>query len=129
MHMTRFEQDIYNGFTRAMKADFDEYVEEHPGCTFQEACNYVGNANSIKDQIRIGTITPDTKITEDPQILKKILQGATEWYQTYAKPLWEDVKYVFRETMNYLDDLIDRGIQWINKQVGRAIDWLIELFT
>lgn len=129
MYMTDYQKNIYNNWKLADQAEFAEYVEEHPNCTFQEAADYIATLNGTKVAITSGTIRPGDKINEDPKILKAILEGAKRWYNQYAKPLWEKVEDSFENALNYLDNLIARGVKWIGNKIAEGIEWLIELLS
>jgi hypothetical protein len=124
--MTDEDKKSYNKLNAFERDLFDTYVKHHPGCSFQEALNNAKFSNEISTEITTQTQLGNQDINttlKDPKRQKAIIQRIADWYNKNAKHIWVKVQDSFENVLNYLDNLIARGVKWIGDKIDDVIDW------
>jgi len=72
-------------------------------------------------------LNPDIK-SDDPEILKLIIEGAKKWLEAVLPIVFEKVKEFFNDALQHIGEWIDKGIktlmEWVTTKLPQLINKL-----
>ncbi|MBR5778161.1 MAG: hypothetical protein IKY22_06865 [Bacteroidales bacterium] len=124
--MTSQEREEYEKLSKTAREYYDMYMRNHPGAS---------HVNAYKLAVRLGKTE---KIFDEnngnidlgrPEIQKGILEETAEFISRMAPRVWAQVRSDFQRAIDYLGDLVRRGMNWVEENiVDPIIDFLDDIF-
>ncbi len=126
MYRTSEEEREYQNLDYKSKKRYDNEVEMDPSLTHKQVMQILGLQIVAKETVIQGGSDINMK---SPQTRKTLLDKLNNWLRENAKSVWYEVKDQISRAINYLGDLISRGIDWFDEKVVSPIaDWLDDIF-
>lgn len=131
MVMTEEQMESYNKLGKIQQGYFDEYVEEYPNTTFEEAirvASVCATAGKKGPEIARKGGNPEEELKKN-SVQKEILERAAKYIRDVLPKVWENVKNAFSSAISTLTNAIRNGIEYVRDIVDDAIDWVCDLFS
>ena len=125
MYRNSDEEKEYQALSYALKQRYDLESRLDPSLSHKQVMTIIGAGVVIKKTLEEGGDVDTSK----PEIRKSILEKLDDWLFETARSVWRSVTSTIRVTINYLEDLINRGLDWIDDNIITPIgDFLDVLF-
>lgn len=121
MYRNSDEEKEYQALSYALKQKYDLESRLDPSLTHKQVMTIIGANEVIRKTLAAGGDVDTNK----PEVRKTILEKLDDWLYEAARSVWYSVTSIIREAIDYLGDLIARGLEWLG---GTIADFLDDLF-
>lgn len=125
MYRTPEQEREYQNLSSDMKRRYDYEVSTDPTISHSQAMQLAKLSDILHGDIKKGIDVDTTK----PEIKRSILQRLGDFLSIHAPSVWRNVRDTFTKAINYLGDLIWRGIEFIDDYVvSPIVEFLDDIF-
>jgi hypothetical protein len=125
MYRNSEEEEEYQALPYALKQKYDLESRLDSSLSHKQIMTIIGANEVIRRTLASGGDVDTNK----PGVRKTILEKLDDWLYETARSVWYSVTTIIRDAIDYLGNLIARGLDWIDDNILTPIgDFLDDLF-
>lgn len=121
MYRTTEEEREYQNLDSQRKERYDLEAKQDPSLTHKQIMQMIKFLPDLyKEMFEYGDDDPKRTLKRPP-VRKKLLEQLGDWLRDNAQSVWREVKYQITSAIEYLGDLISRGVDWVDENIIEPI--------
>ena len=121
MYRTEEEERQYRRLDKKSKRRYDLEADMDPSVSHSKIMQMLSLNNAIEETMKVGGGNPNSK---SPETQRETVKKAEKWLREKSPTTWEKVKNQFQQVIDYLGDLVAKGIKWVGKKIEELWDIL-----